>query len=179
MFARALNRFFRLATSREIFLFVGLLLAFITGAMLIEQVRFVTVYASSPEAHKEAEGIVDGLAGVLVAAGVFLESRDTLRKMACGAEGMANTVDARLNEVATQNGMGILIVGLLMEIGTLLIGLPPRVLDVHGLERAIFGTCAALSLVTLLILYDFLKDYVLTYRMKREPLPKATSPTPH
>lgn len=165
MFARLLARLFRFMTSREVFLLLGLGLALITGLMLVEQVRFVKDYTGGES--KEAEGIVDGLAGVLVAAGVFLEGREILRKMGGAAE---DTVEARLNEVAAQNGMGILIVALLMEIGTLLIGLPPRVLDTHGSERGIFGGCALLSLLTLAILYDFVKDYLLTYRMRREPL---------
>jgi hypothetical protein len=165
MFARLLAALFRFITSRELFLLLGLGLAVITAVMLVEQVRFVRDFAGGDA--KEAEGIVDGLAGVLVAAGVFLEGREILRKMGGASE---DTVEARLNEVAAQNGMGILIVGLLREISTLLIGLPPRVLDTRGYVRPIFGACALLSVLTLAILYDFVKDYALTYKLRREAL---------
>ncbi len=176
MFARALHALFRLATTRELFLLVGVGLALLTGAMLVEQLRFVRDFTNDGAMLHEAEGIVDGLAGVLVAAGVFLESRDTLRRIAYPAPPPMDTVEARISEIAAQNGMGILMVGLLMEIGTLLIGLPKRVVDTHGFERVIFGACALLSIVTLVILYDFIVDALLTYRMKREPLALGALP---
>ena len=171
MFSRLLHAFFRLATTREVFVLIGVGLALLTGSMLVEQLRFVRDFASDPAMLHEAEGIVDGLAGVLVAAGVFLESRDTVRRIAYATPPPMDTVEARISEIAAQNGMGVLMVGLLMEVGTLLIGLPRRVVDTSGFERTIFGACALLSVVTLVILYDFLVDALLTYRMKREPLP--------
>jgi hypothetical protein len=171
MFARALHALFRFATTRAVLLALGLALALLAGAMLLEQWRFVRDFQGGEAAVREAEGIVDGLAGLLVAAGVFLESRDAVRAIAHPGGAPSDTVEARVSEVCAQNGMGVLLVGLLMEVGTLLIGLPKRVLDTHGLERAIFGACAALTALTLLILYDFVKDVALTYRMTRTPAP--------
>lgn len=169
MFARVLNRIFLLITSREVLLLLAIALALLSVPMILEQWRFVREYDPTlTHMLHEVEGIVDGLAGILVAAGVFIESRDTIRKLA--SESHAEEVDKielRLNEVAHQNGIGILIVGLLMEIGTLLIGLPARVLDAKRFERGIFATCGVLSVLAVIILYDFIKDYVLTYRMKR------------
>lgn len=176
MFARALHALFRLATTRGLFVLIGVGLALLTGAMLVEQIRFVRDFSNDLALLHEAEGIVDGLAGVLVAAGVFLESRDTLRRIAFPTAPPMDTVEARISEISAQNGMGILLVGLLMEVGTLLIGLPRRVLDTHGVERLVFGACALLSVVTLVILYDFIVDALLTYRMKREPLPPDALP---
>lgn len=170
MFAKVLNRIFLLITSREVFLLLAIGLAFLSVPMIIEQWRFVREYRPDLDHYvlHEVEGIVDGLAGILVAAGVFIESRDTIRKMAKESHAEEeDKIELRLNEVAHQNGIGILIVGLLMEIGTLLIGLPPRVIDAKRLERGIFATCAVLSMLAVVILYDFIKDYLLTYRMKR------------
>jgi hypothetical protein len=173
MLARALHGLFRFATTRGVLFALGLGLALLTGSMLVEQWRFVRDFQGDEAAVREAEGIVDGLAGVLVAAGVFLESRDAVRAIAYPAGAPSDTIEARVSEVCAQNGMGILLVGLLMEVATLLVGLPKRVLDTHGLERAIFGACAALSAVTLLVLYDFVKDLALTFRMARAPAPPA------
>jgi len=173
MLARALHALFRVATTRAVLLALGLALALLAGAMLLEQWRFVRNFQGGEDAVREAEGIVDGLAGVLVAAGVFLESRDAVRAIAHHGGAPIDAVEARVSEVCAQNGMGILLVGLLMEVGTLLIGLPKRVLDTHGLERAIFAACATLTAVTLLVLYDFVKDIVLTYRMDRTPTVSA------
>ncbi len=189
MFARLLARMFLFVTSREALLVLGVFLALLSLPMILEQWRFVRDYThltATDPMIEEMEGIVDGLAGILVAAGVFMESRDTIRKMALPpspASGhsaheaasssttpstMSDAVETRLNEVAHQNGMGILLVGLLMEIGTLLIGLPRRVIDAKAFERGIFGACFVLSVLALVILYDLVKDYLLTYRMKRD-----------
>jgi hypothetical protein len=172
MLSKVLSRIFLLVTSREVFLLLGIFLALLSVPMIMEQFRFVRAYAplDNHEMLHEMEGIVDGLAGILVAAGVFLESRDTIRRMAGDHPPdyvEHDPVEVRLNEVAHQNGMGILIVGLLMEIGTLLIGLPARVIDAKRFERGIFGMCLVLSVLAVVILYDFVKDYLLTYRMKR------------
>lgn len=170
MFAKVLNRIFLLITSREVFLVLAIGLAFLSVPMILEQWRFVREYGAvgQQDMLHEVEGIVDGLAGILVAAGVFIESRDTIRKMAAESHAAdEDKIELRLNEVAHQNGIGILIVGLLMEIGTLLIGLPSRVIDAKRFERGIFATCAVLSMLAVVILYDFIKDYLLTYRMKR------------
>jgi hypothetical protein len=175
MFSKVLSRIFLLITSREVLLSLGILLALLSVPMIVEQFRFVRAYApiTSQDTLHEMEGIVDGLAGILVAAGVFMESRDTIRRLALSdthaapAHAETDPVEVRLNEVAHQNGMGILLIGLLMEIGTLLIGLPARVIDAKRFERGIFGMCTLLSVLAVVILYDFVKDYLLTYRMKR------------
>jgi hypothetical protein len=171
MLSKILNRIFLVITSREVFLLLGLFLAVLSVPMIREQYLFVRDYVPGlgHDPEHAAEGIVDGLAGIFVAAGVFMESRDTIRKMATEGphDAPLDAVETRLNEVAHQNGMGILIVGLLMEIGTLLIGLPERVMNAKRFERGIYATCAVLSCLALVILYDFVKDYVLTYRMKR------------
>lgn len=170
MLAKVLARLFLVITSREMFVVLGVVLAALSIPMIMEQWRFVRDYAPvmTHETIEEIEGIVDGLAGILVAAGVFIESRDTIRKMASPEHSppKESKVEARLNEVAHQNGMGILLVGLLMEIGTLLIGLPRRVIDTKAFEKQIFMFCTAMSILAVVILYDFIKDYLMTYRMK-------------
>lgn len=168
MLAKLLARLFLAITSREMFIALGLGLAALSVPMMMEQWRFIRDYAPgmASETLHEMEGIVDGLAGILVAAGVFMESRDTIRKMAT-SDYRETPVEHRLNEVAHQNGAGILLIGLLMEIGTLLIGLPTRVMNTKRFEREIYIACLVCTVVTLIILYDFVKDYLLTYRMKR------------
>jgi hypothetical protein len=168
MVGRLLGRLFLLVTSRPMLIVLGVALAALCMPMIAEQWRFVRAFVpgqTTLEAVREVEGIVDGLAGILVAAGVFIESRDTIRKLGAPV-GDRPEVEARLNEVAHQNGIGLLLVGLLMEIGTLLTGLPARVLDVRAWERGILVACTALSVVAVIILYDFVKDYLLTYRMR-------------
>ncbi len=115
---------------------------------------------------EEIEDLIDGVAGILIAAGVFFEERETLRKINAHNE-EAQSTQIYLNEVAHHNGMGILLVGLFMKIGTLLIRLPERIITVtHSVENYIFAACLLLSIVSLFIMFDFLKDYLKTYFLK-------------
>ena len=166
MVARLLDRFFLFIVSREmgIVLGIGVLIAMVP--MLLEQLAFLrTGWATHPthDQLQEMEGLVDGLAGILVAGGVFLESRETLRNMALRKKEEEDPTQLALNQVAHHNGMGLLLVGLFMEIGTALTGLPKRVFDFSGLERGIFGVCFALSLGAAIIMVDFVKDFARTY----------------
>jgi hypothetical protein len=168
-FSRLLQRLFLFLTSRPV-LIVSVLCLFIGFfPMLHEQWRFLVAFWSaqpSTDAIDEMEGVIDGIGGILVAAGVFLEERSTLRAMAfhgkTNPEASSHTQEY-LNEIAHQNGMGILLVGLFMEIGTLLLRFPNSLLDTNQREKYIFAVCLLLSLVSLFILFDFLKDYIKTY----------------
>jgi hypothetical protein len=60
--------------------------------------------------------------------------------------------------------MGILLLGLFMEIGTQAIRLPERLINIsHTTEKYIFAACFLMSVISLVIMFDFLKDYVKTY----------------
>jgi hypothetical protein len=166
MIARFLDRFFLFIVSREMGIVLGVGICIAMVPMLLEQLYALrTGWATHPghDALKEMEGVIDGLAGILVAGGVFFESRETLRNMALRKKEEVDPTQLRLNEVAHHNGMGLLLVGLFAEIGTALTGLPKRVIDISGLERGIFGVCFALSLGAFIIMLDFVKDFALTY----------------
>jgi hypothetical protein len=166
MVARLLDRFFLFIVSREMGIVLGVGICVAMVPMLLEQLYSLrTAWATHPSHEQlgEMEGLVDGLAGILVAGGVFLESRETLRNMALRKKAEKDPTQVVLNQIAHHNGMGMLLVGLFMEIGTALIGLPKRVFDISGLERLIFGVCFALSVGAFIIMLDFVKDFARTY----------------
>jgi hypothetical protein len=166
MIARLLDRFFLFIVSREMGIVLGAGICVAMVPMLLEQLFSLrTGWATHPthDSLEEMERLIDGLAGILVAGGVFFESRETLRNMALRKKEEVDPLQIALNEVAHHNGMGMLLVGLFMEIGTALTGLPKRVFDFSGLERGIFGVCFALSLGALIIMLDFVKDFARTY----------------
>lgn len=142
---------------------VGLLAASIP--VMLEQAIFVRAFWSAvpTEAQTdEIERIVDSLAGVLVAVGVFIESRAVIRgKVATGSE--SSELHERLDEVAELNGMGLLMVGLALEIGTAVVGMPTRFLDPRGIEQYVIAGCLLSNLLGAWILIDFIKDYLATY----------------
>jgi hypothetical protein len=176
MVAKLLDRFFLFIVSREMGIVLGAGVCLAMIPMLLEQLYFLRDgWATTPthEQIADIEGVIDGLAGILVAGGVFLESRETLRNMALRQKEEESWLQITLNEIGHHNGMGMLLVGLFMEIGTALIGLPKRMIDTGGAEPAIFGICFLLSVGAFIIMVDFVKDYARTY-FRGPPQPAAT-----
>ena len=171
--SRLLERFFLTLCAREMLILLGLAVILAAIPVLLEQGHFLRTFWGALPGHdevEEMERLIDGLAGVLVAGGVFLESRETLRKMALHHAAETTNLQLQLNEVAHHNGMGLLLVGLFMEIGTALVGMPTRVVDVRGAEKYVFAVCCVLTVAALVILLDFLKDYVRTYFGRTEAI---------
>lgn len=179
MISRVLNQIFVFITSRPMFVIIGGVLFVSSLPMIAEQWYFLKTYwfIEPPDGTlDEIEELIDGLAGILVAAGVFFEERETIRKINAHKE-ETHPIQIYLNEVAHHNGMGILLLGLFMEIGTQAIRLPERLISInHTIEKYIFAACLLMSLISLVIMFDFLKDYIKTYFMsqyKIEPELKA------
>lgn len=162
--SRMLQRFFMLICTRELLILLAFAVAAAAVPVIIGEWTFLRGHGPhDPEAVEDLERLIDGIAGVLVAAGVFLESRETLRKMALHHTGETDPLQLRLNEVAHHNGMGLLLVGLFMEIGTALVGLPERFVNMRAAEGPVFAGCLVLTVIALAIIFDFVKDYVRTY----------------
>lgn len=166
MISRILNVIFIFITSRPMFIIIGGVLFVSSLPMIAEQWHFLHLYWSiepTDTALDEVEELIDGLAGIFVAAGVFFEERETIRKINAHKE-ETHPAQIYLNEVAHHNGMGILLLGLFMEIGTQAIRLPERLISInHTLEKYIFAACLLMSVIALVIMFDFLKDYCKTY----------------
>lgn len=169
MFKNTLSTFFNLITSRELLIVLGLIILASSIPMYLEQIFYLKNnwgLSASDHAIGEMEELLDGFGGILVAVGVFLEERETLRKMS-GFEVKNAVLNDYLNEVAHHNGMGLLLMGLFIEIGTQIIEVPARVVNTNGMENSIFTICFILSTITFIILLDFLKDYIKTYFLKK------------
>lgn len=111
---------------------------------------------------------LNGIAGVLVAMGVLLEERETIQKMANIIE---KPYDSYLNLVAHHNGLGLLLIGLFMEIITLLIEAPKTIINTSGVEVYLFCFCFLLVIFSMMVELDFIKDYIKTY-FKTPDIPK-------
>lgn len=169
MYLKLLNRFFAVIVSREMMVLIGLVLFASSLPLFVEQFRFIARnWSVHPSLHaiEEMEELLDGFGGILVAAGVFFESRETLVIMS-QKQVYHKTLDHYLTEVAHHNGMGILLMGLFIEIGTQVLELPTHVFNSDGLEYSIFVVCFLLSTISLIIIFDFLKDYIKTYFLKK------------
>ncbi len=142
---------------------------------LKQLIGFLHGYSVSVEIDTvdEMNDVLNGIAGVLIAFGVLLESRHIIIKM---AKGDSKPVDEFLNEVAEHNGLGLLLVGLFMEIITLMIELPNTIIDTSGLEIYLFYGCFFLIGISMLVELDFIKDYIKSYFVPVEKLLKNNHP---
>ncbi len=104
--------------------------------------------------------MIDSIAGVFVAIGVLMEERETIMKMS-GAQ--VRQHDDYLNEVAHHNGMGLLLIGLFMELISLIIDAPKNIINTIGTERYFYIFGFVVIFFAVLVLIDFIKDYLKTY----------------
>ena len=164
-----MNRAFLLFTCREMMILFAGLIFVISIPMVLEQFFILWEYWSAPPTDKmiaETENLIDGFAGVMVAVGVYMEEREAIREIAL-REAENVPLQHYLNEISLHNGMGILMMGLFMEVGTLVLEMPERLVNTDGIEKHIFGICLTLSVLSLIILLDFVKDYIFTYFKKQ------------
>ena len=130
--------------------------------------QFMHVFSSMSEQEvDQMSETLNGIAGVLVAIGVLMEERETIQKM---AKLNVRPVDEYLNEIAHHNGLGLLLIGLFMEIITLLIEAPKTIINTSGFEIYLFGFCFLLVIFSMLVEIDFVKDYIKSYfkQMKKK-----------
>ena len=108
----------------------------------------------------EVTKTLNGIATMFVALGVLLEERETILRMS-KAELIDN--DPYLNCVAHENGLGLLLLGLFMEILTILIEVPNSICNTDHIEKWLFLGTVGLVILSCLIMMDLIKDYVKTY----------------
>lgn len=106
---------------------------------------------------------INGLADILVALGVIMESRIVITKM---TKSPANLLEEYLNEIGEHNGMGLLILGLFMETTTAMIDAPNEVMDTRGIENILFYFCFFCIFVSIIVEIDLIKDYIKTFFKK-------------
>lgn len=164
--------------------FINLLLAVITKRISLITINVLTFFFSiycihflyefiltynrsyNHETIDEVSDIINSIAGVLVAFGVLLESRETIHKM---TRTKSNELEQYLNLVAEHNGMGLLLIGLFMEIITLILYLPNRFINTKGVEHYLIIISTLLIIISMVVEIDLVKDYTLTFFKKPGP----------
>jgi uncharacterized membrane protein len=104
---------------------------------------------------------LNGIAGMFVALGVLYEEREDIMKLAHGEH---STKQHYLNHVAHNDGMGLLVLGLFIEILTISIEIPNKILNTSHIEKGLliasFIMVALALLIQLSLTIDFLKTYI-------------------
>ena len=106
---------------------------------------------------------LNGIAGMFVALGVLYEERETILHI---SKAKPKQRDTYLNIVAHEDGLGLLVIGLFMEILTISIEIPNKILDTSRVEYGLLVTCSLFVLFAMTIQFDLTKDYIKTYFKK-------------
>ncbi|MHB8259285.1 MAG: hypothetical protein ACYDCN_11480 [Bacteroidia bacterium] len=129
-------------------------------------VKFMIEKMLQGDSHQGAHGsdemniLLNGNAGILIALGVLMESRITIMKM-CNQK--INDLQHYLNESAEYSGMGILVLGLFVEIFTVMIEAPNEVVNTQGVEVYLYSCSIALILISISVEAIYIKDTIMTY----------------
>ena|SRR6185312_7451517 len=164
MVYKIVNLLLSLITKRIVFMGLNIITFTFSFYCLKGLFQFMHVFSDMSEQEiDQMSETLNGIAGVLVAIGVLLEERETIQKM---AKINARPIDEYLNEVAHHNGLGLLLIGLFMEIITLLIEAPKTIINTGGFEIYLFGFCFLLVIFSMLIEIDLVKDYTKSFFKK-------------
>ncbi len=119
---------------------------------------------------EEINVTLNGIGGVLIALGVLMESRITIMKM---TEKPIDDLQHHLNESAEYCGMGLLLIGLFVEIFAVFIEVPNAVVNTKGIEIYLYSCCIFLIIISLIIEYAYIKDTIKSY-FKTPPRVEST-----
>ncbi len=116
------------------------------------------------------EGVLkamDGIATFFVLFGVVMEERETILQKI--AKVLPKPVDHYLNEVAHEDGLGLLCLGLVIELVNIAIETPNEILDTRGVDYGLILVSVTMIGLSIIIQFDLFKDYLKTYFKRFNP----------
>lgn len=119
----------------------------------------------TPEMLEKIVSGLEGIATIFVALGVFYECREDIMEKILKCK--LRPYDHYLNIVAYEDGIGLLVIGLFMEILTISIKTPNDILDTRSVEYILLIICMVLVVISIFIQFDLFKDYLKTYFTKK------------
>ncbi len=164
MVYKLVNFILNVITKRLSFILLNLLTFIFSIYCLKYLFGFVKTYdVMNIEVIDQMSDTLNSVAGMLVALGVLMECRVTIQKM---TKTPTTELDEYLNEIAEHNGVGLLLLGLFMEIVTLMIYVPNKLIDTSGIEIYLFDSCFVFIIISMLVELDLIKDFIITYFKK-------------
>lgn len=161
MIYKIVNTALRFIIKRYILLFLNLVTLIFCLYSLKGMWGFIHFLSDMKESEiEQINDMLNNIAGVFVAIGVLMEERQTIQHL---AKAKTMQCDEYLNLVAHHNGMGLLLIGLFMELISLMIDSPKSIVNVHGAEIYLYVLGFIFILFAALVQIDFIKDYVKTY----------------
>ncbi len=116
--------------------------------------------------HIEKNGLdkvnitINSIGIVLISMGVLMESRETITKM---TKTKITPLQEHLNDVSEYCGMGLLLIGLFIEIFTVIIEVPNDLINTVGIENYLYSACVFFILIGAIIEFAFIKDFIKSF----------------
>jgi len=114
----------------------------------------------TPEEVHSVTTTLNGIAGMFVALGVLYEERADILKLTNAVE---THREHYLNHVAHSDGMGLLVLGLFIEILTISIEIPNKILDTSHVETGLLIASFIMVVIAVIIQLGLTKDFIKTY----------------
>lgn len=113
----------------------------------------------------------DGIATLFVGLGVFLESRNTITRIAWKRLPPKDPeLQEKVNKLSENYGVAVLINGLLMEIGTQFISIPNSIINTDHYNNFILGLCLLICMMTFVSLWTLMNKYIQSFFFLKEQL---------
>lgn len=113
----------------------------------------------------------DGIASLFVGLGVFLESRNTITRIAWKRLPPKDPeLQEKVNKLSENYGVAILINGLLMEIFTQYITIPDSIINTNEYNNIILGICLMICVSTFVSLWTLMNKYIQSFFFLKEQL---------
>lgn len=161
-------------SSRPALMIMLTVVMFVSVPIMLSIVDFLTLYwGADPPQNKiiELQETTDGIATIFVMLGVFLESRETLFNIVNKHLGSTQeALEHKLNKLSINYGVGFLINGLLMEIGTAYLNIPDHIINSNGHEKGVFIFCFIMSMFCMYSLFSLFNKYIQSYFFYKEML---------
>lgn len=152
---------FRLLAGRGFFIFLNVISVYFA----LDGIQFFIKHLDGsviwgPDGVEELNHVCSGIAGIMVALGVIMESRHVFLRISRTEE---NDWQVSLNHMAEGFGVVLLILGLFLEVGVIFLEMPDLLFSSKGREFAIYVLTLFLIILSVLVSVSFIIAFLRTY----------------
>jgi len=173
MYKNLLSKFFIVISCREMMLLICIMMLITLLSLVAELTHFdFNYWKTNPSLAEigEMQELIDGYGIILVATGMFFEERETIINLSHKHNQKIKeptSIQNYVNLIKHHNGMGILLTGLFVEIGSQIMEMPSMIINTDCIAVSILAICLFLSFIAIISHLDFIKDFGKTYFLKQ------------
>lgn len=157
---------FKLLAGRLFFLFLNIVSVYFS----VEGVLFILKHLHGsviwgPDGIEELNHVCSSISILLISLGVIMESRDVFLRISRTAE---DDWQIRLNHIAEDFGVGLLLFGLFIEGAVIVLELPDLMFSSKGRESTVYSVLLLMIIASVIISVFFIIAYLRTYVKKHD-----------